>query len=584
MAGTERKLSISDSLSARDVQTDVVEWWCTAILRETSSPELLEQRVQGFESAVLALGEEQELLNYGRLYNRMALACFYADISQRLMDGEDDDDEDALSKLEPETWALRRQQLANIKTSLLRKDVNASEQDTEDATVDEKLASLTKFTTDYDAVDSLLALHQIVARFRQVLQGLAPTKNQKELLHQVEQAVDDYTAALVKINLTDSVPVEKLTSFLLKDMYKTKAKDLPQRLVQHLYDVMANDENEVAYAQIRSKARRLVQRWHSCVLQVPTLVRLGYGGISTKRMSVLEGRRSSLFDENASVSSWGVDEEEFKEREKVEMGQDDAPQKTSTDDEDTDGYATANEEDVNAALAFSTQPPVEENLPPVEEEEEEEEEETDDGDKKPRAKPTKEYKSHPRRSSRLAGPVTVRDSQRATRLSAAAQSQKKVNAKEEDNDESSVESKESPAKKPPAAGAAKKSDDDDDDDESITEPETRSSSSPKRARKPVAKPGTSVVGWSSESDDEPCLPKKRPRKRKSEAPSRRSQKLKKKRNFTEEEMEAIRAGVRRFGKGDWTTIRINSGGVLMNRTNVNIKDCYRNMEKRGEGV
>lgn len=578
MAGTERELSISDSLSARDVQTDVVEWWCTAILRETSSPELLEQRVQGFESAVLALGEEQELLNYGRLYNRMALACFYADISQRLMDGEDDDDEDALSKLEPETWAMRRQQLADIKTSLLRKDVNASEQDTEDSTVDEKLASLTKFTTDYDAVDSLLALHEIVARFRQVLQGLAPTKNQKELLHQVEQAVDDYTAAVVKINLTDSVPVEKLTSFLLKDMYKTKAKDLPQRLVQHLYDVMADDENEVAYAQIRSKARRLVQRWHSCVLQVPTLVRLGYGGISTKRMSVLEGRRSSLFDENASVSSWGVDEEEFKERKKVEMEQDDAPQKTSTDDEDTDGYATANEGDVNAALAFSTQPPVEENYPPVEEEEEE----TDDGDKKPRAKPTKEYKSHPRRSSRLAGPVTARDSQRATRSSAAAQSQKKVNAKEEDNDESSVESKESPAKKPPAAAAAKKSDDD--DDESITEPETRSSSSPKRARKPVAKPGTSVVGWSSESDDEPCLPKKRPRKRKSEAPPRRSQKLKKKRKFTEEEMEAIRAGVRRFKKGDWTTIRINSGGVLMHRTNVNIKDCYRNMEKRGEGV
>jgi hypothetical protein len=99
-------------------------------------------------------------------------------------------------------------------------------------------------------------------------------------------------------------------------------------------------------------------------------VRLGYGGLSTKHMSVLEGRRNSLLDENASVSSWGVDEEELKERKEVEMDQAEAPQKTSTDDEDMDGYATANEGDVNAAFAYSTQPPLEEHLPPMEEEEE----------------------------------------------------------------------------------------------------------------------------------------------------------------------------------------------------------------------
>jgi hypothetical protein len=213
----------------------------------------------------------------------MALACFYADISQPHMDGEgddDDDDEDALSKLDPETWAMRRQQLADIRTSLLRKDANASEQDPENATVDEKLASLAKFTTDYHAVDALLALHEIVARFRQVLRGLAPTKHQKELLHQVERAVNDYKDAVVKVNLAGSV--EELTSFLLQDMYKIKAKDLPQRFVQHLHDVMANDENEISYAQVRSKASRLVQRWHSCVLQRPTLVRLGYGGLEDR--------------------------------------------------------------------------------------------------------------------------------------------------------------------------------------------------------------------------------------------------------------------------------------------------------------
>jgi hypothetical protein len=119
------------------------------------------------------------------------------------------------------------------------------------------------------------------------------------------------------------------------------------------------------------------------------------------------------------------------------------------------------------------------------------------------------------------------------------------------------------------AFAAKKPDDAN-DNESNAEPEA---SAPKRARRPVARPGTSVIGWSSESEDEPSP--KRPRK---------SRKVHKRRRFTEEEMEAIRAGVRRFGEGKWTYIRINSGGVLLSRTNVNIKDCYRNMVKRGEGV
>jgi hypothetical protein len=214
-----------------------------------------------------------------------------------------------------------------------------------------------------------------------------------------------------------------------------------------------------------------------------------------------------------------------------------------------------------------------------EEEEEEEEVELDKEDKeKPRAKRTKVYKSQPRRSSRLVKMGTARDSRRVPCSSAEAPIQKMVNSEQEDNGESSVESKESSATNPahPAA-AAKKS-----NDESITEPET--SNRPKRTRRPVAKPGTSVVGWSSESEEEFFPTKKLQRNRKSETLPRRFKKPKRRCKFTEEEMEAIREGVRRFGKGNWTTIRINSGGVLLSRTNVNIKDCYRTMEKRGEGL
>lgn len=578
MARTERKLSVSESLSAHDVQADVVEWWCAAVLRE-SSPDLFEQRAQGLETALSTL--DGHIPCYGRLYSRVLLAAFFVDISRRPIDTEeedDDDENDALSKLEPETWAMLRQQLHDIKSSLLRKDANASEKDPEDATVDEKLVALAKFSADYDAVESLLSLHEIVARFRQVLEGLAPTKNQKALLKQVEKAVDDFKALVMKLDMEN---LDELTSFLLKDIYKTEAKDLPQRLCEHLHDIMCNDENEFSYTLVRTKVLRLLQRWHACVLSVPTLCRLGYGGMSAKNMSVPEAsRRNSLLDENASVSSWGVDEEEYEERKQVEAMPDAVSRKTSTD-EDTDGYATADEGDVTSAFAFATQPPVEENLPSVPEEEEESEYE----DKKRKAKhsPAKgSAKSLPRRSSRLAGERSVtaplrRSSrvaklpdQRTTRVAAAlAQNQETTDA-QVDDDVGSVELEASPTKEHRRSArplnAAKKPDNNEINKEQETSP-------PKRARKPVAEPGTSVIGWSSESEDEPS-PKRR----------HKTRKLQKRRRFTEEEMEAIRSGVRRFGEGKWTYIRINSGGVLLSRTNVNIKDCYRNMVKRGEGV
>lgn len=52
--------------------------------------------------------------------------------------------------------------------------------------------------------------------------------------------------------------------------------------------------------------------------------------------------------------------------------------------------------------------------------------------------------------------------------------------------------------------------------------------------------------------------------------------------YTEEEMEAIRHGVRTFGVGNWKLIKQANPTVLHKRTVVNIKDKHRTMVKRGE--
>jgi len=56
----------------------------------------------------------------------------------------------------------------------------------------------------------------------------------------------------------------------------------------------------------------------------------------------------------------------------------------------------------------------------------------------------------------------------------------------------------------------------------------------------------------------------------------------KKTRFSDEEKEAIRQGVLKYGVGKWAQIKEAHEVTLRNRTSVNIKDCYRTMCKRNE--
>ena len=56
----------------------------------------------------------------------------------------------------------------------------------------------------------------------------------------------------------------------------------------------------------------------------------------------------------------------------------------------------------------------------------------------------------------------------------------------------------------------------------------------------------------------------------------------KRKKFTEEEKGAIKLGVQRFGFGRWAQIKEYYADELRDRTSVNIKDCYRTMQRKGE--
>lgn len=58
--------------------------------------------------------------------------------------------------------------------------------------------------------------------------------------------------------------------------------------------------------------------------------------------------------------------------------------------------------------------------------------------------------------------------------------------------------------------------------------------------------------------------------------------VKKRRPWTEREIGALKKGVAKYGKGSWAEIKNEYAEILRNRTTVQLKDKWRNMERKGE--
>lgn len=548
--------------SSREVQTDVLEWFCQLVLQPCNDPEIYAQRAQGCLNVLEQIGDS--IPNQGRLFNRTQLASLCCDLRNRDIhvqengsnDEEDDDDEDdlPLSKLTPDMWKEYRDVLESVRSNLLRKDAANDENEEPDDEVDDVREGGVKFNKDYDTVVTLLSLCQVVATFFMALNDLQSSraKKKKTLLQKLETAVDNYKRGIEQLDYLEEEHQQLLTNVILSDLYKanTKPKELAQQLHADVLKIMVNPDNTCGYACIVETTRRLLSQWNNLVLGVPTLCKLGYGGFAKQR-------KNSIYDDNASdVSSFGYNEEEeeqVKERmeEVEEEGQQVAAEEEKEDSsDDLAGYATAATQDDDAtadeaevAMAFqpSTQPPIPEEVQETPEKYEQQEEEHD-GDKKPRAKrkiaeteddEEKDKKDEdfqetnkprtcsddmPRRSSRLTisepTQVPARKGTEAQSPPKAASKPKSIVFSEEealnnpfdddDNGSDSTPPKKKAAlarRKPPTPGG---------DDESITEPE----SSPPRQKKktgPVARRPPPESDDSSTESESKQAPGARPR-------------------------------------------------------------------------
>ena len=52
--------------------------------------------------------------------------------------------------------------------------------------------------------------------------------------------------------------------------------------------------------------------------------------------------------------------------------------------------------------------------------------------------------------------------------------------------------------------------------------------------------------------------------------------------WTVEEKNAVRRGVSKFGEGNWKNVKLEYPVILAHRSNVQIKDCWRVMVKKGD--
>mmetsp|Transcript_14742 Transcript_14742/g.19060 ORF Transcript_14742/g.19060 Transcript_14742/m.19060 type:complete len:115 (-) Transcript_14742:1181-1525(-) len=60
----------------------------------------------------------------------------------------------------------------------------------------------------------------------------------------------------------------------------------------------------------------------------------------------------------------------------------------------------------------------------------------------------------------------------------------------------------------------------------------------------------------------------------------RTEKKKQRKFFTQEEINAIFAGVQQFGEGKWTKIKESRADLFGERTTLDLKDKWRNIKKR----
>ena len=175
-----------------------------------------------------------------------------------------------------------------------------------DPTPNEALRDLPLFQETYEDMRQLIKMHASVATFRQSLLRLAGKKDQVTMVD-IHRTLHQYEADLP----ADIPDRDKLLDCMRKHLWQSKKRDsiaeLPALFLQDLRETLLDDTFEISYKAMQTSFQALLRSWSEAVLQVPTLVRLGYGVKDLQRSANLMNREQSNADQ--SVSSWGMDEQ-----------------------------------------------------------------------------------------------------------------------------------------------------------------------------------------------------------------------------------------------------------------------------------
>lgn len=333
--------------SYQQMVADHLEFLSHILLLETSSDRLLKTK-QDYEVAVshfVSLSEGKELLKApGRLHSRCLLAALVADLHlvQPNPEGDGSEQIQAPVTMSANDWKCIREKLMQLRGTLLQKNANfpmgmlASEGSAEE---DAQSAQHPMMTEDFDHVLKLLDVQCELAAFRANLKRIAQhgrgfSKNNKA----VEQTVNEYIRNLTRLfpattaspaaaaedseeddlfdndddmdtsqsSVTANIPKE-LNSFVLTDLYHPKKQEadgsMVDRLIEHVQSLTEDTAaptgttpGPYSYANLLASARKLLIKWSESLLEVPALVQLQYGGVT----SPIVARH-----DDASFSSWG---------------------------------------------------------------------------------------------------------------------------------------------------------------------------------------------------------------------------------------------------------------------------------------
>lgn len=270
------------------VLIDVIEWYAHSAFLESSTDVDIQFAMEQLDCMCkVAFDQKPPLVRAGRVWNRILLTLLVHNICARKMFGSDPD---ALINMKPSDWEEMVLNLQECRSSLIKSNASSYPPegfDKEDA----DMAELPMFNEVYTDVYDLLRCHLAIAQFRTSMEDSKPEHFHSHL--------DKFTNSLPKAFAQSGA----LVNFVRMDVLSSpkRSTNLCVKTRAHLKKLMQTVGKPYSYDTLQGRIKMLARTWNESILGIPTLVKLGYGGVP---------QEATGGDDTKTVSSWGMDEQQ----------------------------------------------------------------------------------------------------------------------------------------------------------------------------------------------------------------------------------------------------------------------------------